>query len=230
VGIINLINKSFLAFGFLLFLYPHLFAQDIKYFFEKLPSFYIEDLSKQAKDSLLAGKSFYPPGNDSEEVAVYKVEELDLKKNFIRIEMSFETGQRAVLAFELRSFRNTGGNSIVVFSSVSYIPHESTQNSLVVFSYDKSKGMIPTKHLGLVTKPGITYFLKDNTPDSVIKKYRDFSSVVYELGYNGKDISLMNEGSFVVDKKDKEWFLGNMIRFVWSGDHFIRQKPIFEDL
>lgn len=224
----DLINKSLFILVFLFFFCPNLFAQDIKYFFKKLPESYIEDLNERAKDSLMDGKNFYPPGNDSEEVVVYKLEELDLKMNFLRIEMSYETGQRASIVFELRSFRTTGGNSIVIFSNVSNVPHESTQNNLIVFSYNQSKGLRAIKSLGLIEKPGIKYFMKDNTPDSVIKKYNNISSTVYELGYKG-DITLINESNFEVNKMDESWFLGDVIKFVWSGDHFIRQKPFFEN-
>jgi len=57
-------------------------AQDIKYFFKILPAYYTEDLNGPTKDSLLQKKNYYPASNDSEEVIVYKLEELDLEKKF----------------------------------------------------------------------------------------------------------------------------------------------------
>src|SRR5258705_10599969 len=125
----------------MLFLFPLFFfslflsAQNISYFFKILPASYTEELNVNAKDSLLQGKNFYPADNDSLEVVVYKLEELDTKRNFLRIAMSFETGQAGYLVFELRSFKTTNGNVIVVFSNVSGTSRSGFfQNSLVVFS------------------------------------------------------------------------------------------------
>ncbi len=116
-------HKKFLLLPLLLLFFSLLSAQDVKYFFKILPAFYIEDLNSPAKDSLLQGKNYYPANNDSEEVIVYKLEELDLKNNFLRVEMSYETGQNAFVSFELRSFKARNGNSIIVFSSSSGAPH-----------------------------------------------------------------------------------------------------------
>ena len=50
--------KKILLLPLLLLLFSLLSAQDIKYFFKILPSFYTEDLNGPTKDSLLQGKNF----------------------------------------------------------------------------------------------------------------------------------------------------------------------------
>ena len=222
-------HKKILLLPLLLLLFSFLSAQDIKYFFKILPAFYTKDLNGPTKDSLLQRKNYYPASNDSEEVIVYKLEELDLKKNFLRIEMSYETGQRAFIAFELRSFKVANGNSIIVFSNTSGAPHEYLQNNLTVFSYNKAKGLSQIKSPGLITKVNVKYFFKNNTPDSVIKRHENYPSITYELGYEGENITLNFGESYGVEEIDRKWLLGDAIEFVWKDSHFIRHKPIFKE-
>jgi|SRR5882724_7150318 len=222
-------HKKLLLLPLLLFLFSLLPAQDIKYFFKILPAYYTEDLNGPTKDSLLQKKNYYPASNDSEEVIVYKLEELDLEKNFLRVEMSYESGQRAFIAFELRSFKATSGNSIIVYSNTSGVPHDFSQNKLVVFSYNKAKRLTKIKSPGLITKVNVKYFFKSNTPDSIIKKYENYSGVLYELGYEGENITLNFGESNGVEENDRKWLLGDAIEFVWKDDHFIRHKPIFKE-
>ena len=145
-------NKKLLLFSILLLSMKLLSAQDIKYFFKKLPASYTKELSAKTKDSLLEGKNFYPADNDSEQIAVYKLEMLDLKRNWLRIEMSFESGQRGFETLELRSFKTKAGSSIVVFSDYGGTPVDFSQNNLSVFSYSQSKKLTKISSLGLITK------------------------------------------------------------------------------
>jgi hypothetical protein len=158
------------------------------------------------------------------------LEASDLKKNFLRIEMNYETGQRFYETFELRRFKTFTGNSIFVFSDYSSVPHQISQNKLAVFSYDKKDDRLnKIGTLGLPVTATIKDFLKYNTPDSIIKKYEIYSSINYELGYEGENISLIFEGSFSFNKSDEDWLLGNTIEFIWAGDHFIRHTPVFKN-
>jgi len=203
-------------------------AQDIKYFFKTLPASYTNELSAKTRDSILQGKSYYPASNDSEEVRVYKLQEVDLKKSWLRIEMNYESGQRAFETIELRSFKTKNGNSIVVFSDFSGVPHQSWQNNLSVLSYTKDKELTKSPSLGLITKVSIKDFLKPNTPDSIIKKYEGYFSVNYELGLTSNNITLNLYGELYLEDFYK-WLLGDTIEFLWKDDLFIKQKPIFNE-
>jgi hypothetical protein len=220
--------KKMLFFSLLFCFSLLLSAQDINYFFKILPASYTEDLNASAKDSLLQGKNFYPADNDSLEATVYKLEELDTKRNFLRIGMSFETGQAGYVIFELRSFKTGNGNTFVIFSHVSGTSRSGFfQNSLVVFSYNKTKGLVNTNMLGLISSVSVRNFLRPGTPSSVIKEYDNNSSVNYELGYEG-NITLRLYEFIDPENLDKKWLLGDAIEFVWTGDHFIRRKPVFK--
>ena len=220
--------KKISAFLLLVYFAECLPAQNINYFFKRLPASYTKEFSAKTKDSLLEGKNYYPASNDSEEVVVYKLEQQDLKKNWLRIEMSFESGQRAFETIELRSFKTKTGNSIVVFSGFSGVPHQSWQNNISIFSYGKNKKLTKISSPGLITKPGIKDFLKPTTPDSIIKKYEGYFSVNYELGYDGNNITLNLYGELHLEEFHN-WLVGDVIEFVWNGDRFIRQKPTFNE-
>ena len=202
-------------------------AQEIKHLFKLLPPSYTKELSAKTKDSLLEGKNYYPASNDSEEVIVYKLAQLDANKNWLRIEMSYESGQRAFKTIELRSFKNKAGASIVVFSDFSGVPHNSWQNDLSVFSY-ATKKLMKISSPGLISKPAIKDFLKPNTPDSIIKKYEGYYSVNYELGYSGNNITL-NLYGYLYQEDFRDWLLGDVIEFSWNGSKFLKQRPIFDN-
>jgi hypothetical protein len=162
-------------------------------------------------------------------VIAYKLEELDLKKNFLRIEMSYETGQRAFIGFELRSFKATNGTPIIVFSNTSGVPHVFLQNDLTVFSYNKAKGLTQIKSPGLIPKVDVKYFFNGNTPDPIIKKYKDYAGITYDLGNEGENIILNFGESYGVEEQDQKWLLGDAIEFVWKDNHFILRKPTFKE-
>ena len=221
--------KKSLPFIILLYCSNCLLAQDIKYFFKKLPPSYTEEFTLKTRDSLLEGKSYYPSSNDSEEVIVYKLEVLDLKKNWLRIEMSYESGQRAFKTLEIRSFKTKTGNSIIVFSDYSGVPHDSWQNILSVFAFDKNKKLIQVAPAGLITEVSIKEFLKSSTPDSIINKYKDYFSINYELGYSDSNNITLNLYGELDPEEFHNWLEGDVIEFVWNGNRFVKQKPKFND-
>ena len=223
-----MLNKSLIS-CYLLFSSVFLTAQDIKYFFKLLPAAYTEELSAKTRDSILDGKSYYPASNDSDEIVVYQLAVIDLEKNWLRIEMSFESGQRAFRTFELRSFKTKTAKSIIVFSDFSGVPHISWQNNLTVFSYSTvNKKMVKVSSPGLISKPGFKDFLKANTPDSIIKKFEGYFSINYELGYNSNNIILSLYGNIYLEEFHK-WLAGDSIEFVWNGERFIKQKPTLSE-
>jgi hypothetical protein len=203
-------------------------AQDIRYFFKILPRSYTPEFSSKTKDSILQGKGYYPADNDSESIVVYKLERFDSVKNFLRIEMSFETGQRGFSIYELRSFKAKDGSPIVVFSNFSGAPHGADQNDLSVFLYTKANKLIRTSSHGLIPKISLKDFVKPNTPDSIIKEYNGYFIMNYELGNRGDNISIYMHCDIYLEEFHK-WQLGDTIEFIWNGERFIRQKPKFDD-
>jgi hypothetical protein len=204
-------------------------AQDIKQFFRILPPSYTYELDQQAKDSLLKGKFFYPSSNDSNESVVYSLSALDLKKNYLRLGMMFESGQAGFAVTELRSFKTKTGKSIVVISQYGGAHTMVDQNNLEVLVYDKIKGLNTAGLYGLSAAVGIRDFVRPNTPDSIAKKYASYSSIVYALGYEMDHITLCLDEHLDIAGIDKKWLAGNSIEFIWNGTKFLRQKPVFKN-
>src|SRR5438128_373818 len=75
----------------------------------------------------------------------------------------------------------------------------------------------------------VKYFFGNNTPDSIIKKHENYSSITYDLGNLGANITLNFGESYGVDEQDRKWLLGDSIEFIWKDDHFIRRKPTFNE-
>ena len=219
-------HKKFFLLSLLLVFARFLSAQDIKYFFKILPASYTPDLNAAAKDSLLQGKDFYPASNTNTEAVAYTLVNLDTIKNNLGIEMSFTTGQAAESLFELRSFKTKNG-AVVVFSNLGSAHNQYRQNTFIVFSYGKGDSLTVIKAPELPSNVGIRDFVKPGTPDSMIKKYESYSSVIYDLGRYMDNISLNVSDDFDMYNVDKRWLIGSSIEFIWTGDHFIRSKPIF---
>ena len=72
----------------------------------------------------------------------------------------------------------------------------------------------------------ISDFVKKDTPDSVIKKYSEYSSSSYELVYVEGNIEykLFDTSIFTNSEIDNSFLLGNSIEFIWNGKHFERMR------
>ena len=154
----------------------------------------------------------------------YHLVVLDTTKKFIRIESSYETGQRAFSTFEIRCFTKNNGDKIIVFSNYSGVPHLYQQDTILVFNYKYGKLEI-SKIEYLPKVIGINDFVKPNTPASVRKKYSEFSNSCYELGYEGDNITYcLYDGDIILNNLDVSYLLGNAIEFVWNGEKFKRKN------
>lgn len=204
----------------------HAEGQGIGDIFRLLPPEYVDGLSIDARNELLKNRKFYPAENiPDEDVEVYELAALDSIKNFLRIEMTYETGQAGFIVFEMRSFDKADGNKLVVLSSFSGAHDMFGQNQLQVFNYRNNQLTEATKDY-LPQDLGVRDFVKSNTPDSLIVEYENNSSNCYSLGYEGENITYRfydrNIDRFGIDSS---WIIGNAIEFEWTNDQFVR-KPV----
>jgi hypothetical protein len=202
------------------------FGQKITDIFRMLPNdcFHYE-LSDDSRTELLKNMKYYPASNCKEESIVFSLVDLDTLKNFVRIEMSYESGQAAYTIYEIRSFKKSGGSQIVIFSNVSGANIMYGQNILQTFEITDNK-LVESKIEYLPINIGIKDFVKIETPDSLILKYENSSSHSYKLGYYVKNITYeLNDFYLHNSDLDSLYLLGNKIEFVWENDKFDR-KPV----
>jgi hypothetical protein len=217
-----------ILFVFLLFSCSTL-AQNIVDFFLLMPKGRFEFLSKEARDSLVRQGKYYPPDNVPDvEVITYSLS-VDSSRNYLRVEMNFETGQSAFSICELRAWRTTSQHFIVVYSEVSGAPGFFGQGDLLVFEYGKDKTLRPFKKELLPSSIGLDAFIKPNTPDSVGSEYASYSNNSYNLMHAEGEVVYCLYENFKAYGIDRKWLLGNLIAFRWVDDHFERNQPYFEE-
>lgn len=217
--------KRYLLIGIsLLLLSINLSAQNIENIFLELPDSLLNNLSLKDRRAILENKKFYPSENTEDEKEVYNLVSLDKSKSFLRVEMSFESGQAAFVVFEIRSFDKKTGDKVVVFSNVGGAHNLYEQNNLKLFDYLNGKLQI-SKTPYLPVKIGLSDFIKSNTPKNIRKLYGEYSSTWYELGYEQDNITfVLNDNDLYDNNFDSSYVLGNSIEFIWNGINFERNK------
>ncbi len=161
---------------------------------------------------------------------VYKLVAADTIKNFLRIEMSFESGQAGYVIIELRSFSLKNGSKILIASSVGGAHNSYGTNEFQVFEY-RDKKLIKALKPYLPFSLDLKDFLKPNTPPDVVKRFNNDTSHGYELGYGyffgeeNENIKYeFNSENTRYSPADTAWILGNQVEFVWKNDTFIQKK------
>ena len=116
----------------------------IKEIFKLLPADKVYNLSRITRDSMLQGKTYYPNGNDSNEIVAYNYGMSAYVKDYIYVSLSFETEQREPGMIEIRSFKKNNGDNLVLVSQTGGVGNvANSQHRLSVFVYSKDKKLIP---------------------------------------------------------------------------------------
>ena len=178
-------------------------------------------------DSLIMNNKFYPATNSEEEIIKYTLTEVNDTTGTLRIEMSFESGQRGFIIREFRRIKVKNNEFIVVYSLVNGAPIAFGQSELV--TYRLKRGQLTKMGESLLpSKIGLADFFKPNTPDSVIRKYSGYSNHSYDLIYSGDNICYVLYENFDPGL-DKSWLLGNKIEFIFEKGKFKRSLPSFSE-
>lgn len=177
-------------------------------------------------DSLIKNNKYYRPDNSEEEIIKYTVGQINDTTGTLRIEMSFESGQRGFVIRELKRIKITDKEFLIVYSKVNGAPISFGQSELQ--TYLLKKGILTeTRETLLPSKIGLIDFLKPNTPDSLVQKYSQYSNHCYELIYEGDNICYVLYENFDLGDSEKSWLLGNKIEFVFEKRRFKRLPPYF---
>ena len=199
-------------------------GQSISDIFTMLPDTVVDNLTIKEREKIITNKSFYPTNNTDEEKVVYTLEENDTTKNFLRVEMTFESGQTGFESFELRSFEMPNGGKIVIYSNIGGAPNNYAQNKLIFFECKNGK-LYYSKTNYLPKEIGLKDFIKPATPKSLKKKYEEYSCSTYDLGYQQRNITYdLNDNYLYNNGFNSNYIIGNSIEFIWNGYGFERQK------
>jgi len=196
------------------------FCQQMLDILRRLPA---EPVPLPMIDSLNKNGVYYPPDNTEDEATIYSL--VDANDSILRIEMTFESGQKGFYRSELRRFKIQADEYLVIYSTVSGLPiaFEGT-----ITSYTLKKGIaLKDENSPLPLDLGIIDFVKPNTPDSIITKYRQFSNHCFELIHYGNNICYVLHENFEYYGIDKSWLLGNRIEFLFDKGRFKKSRPFF---
>lgn len=179
-------------------------------------------------DSLIKNNKFYPTRNSEEEIIKYTLTDVNDTTGTLRIEMTFETGQRGFIIRELRRIKVKDNEFIIVYSVINGAPIAFGQSELITYRLKRGQ-LTKTKQSLLPSNIGLADFVKPNTPDSVIEKYSGYSNHSYDLTYSGDNICYVLYESFDSFGIDKSWLLGNKIQFIFERREFKRGSPSFSE-
>ena len=199
----------------------------IKEVFRLLPTDQVYDLSLATRDSMLAGKTYYPADNDSDQIVAYNLGISTDINDYMYVSMSFETAQRATGMIEIRSFKMTNGENLILVSQTGGIWQVNyRQHDVFAFIYNKNKKLVPYKK-EILPEANESLFMKPGIPDSVKKEILNNSNLTYNL--SGEKIILSLDSYYISDDDTmRKWLKGNLVYFDWIKDRFVMGKFGFE--
>lgn len=196
--------------------------------FRLLPPAVVYNLNNAAKDSLLAGKTYYPPDNDSESVLAFNVGTSGSVNDYMYISMSFETAQRGSGMVELRSFQMPDNKYIIVVSKTGGVEGINyQQHDIATFLYDGDTQLKPYK-TKIFPDWSIGLFLKPDVPDSVKKIIINNSNLTFH--FSNTNVVLSNNSSYLLNNEEyRKWMKGDQINYTWAGNKFTAEPVHFSE-
>jgi hypothetical protein len=184
-----------------------------------LPPDKVYGLSVVTRDSLLKGKTYYPQDNDSNSVQAYNYGFSILVNDYQYVSMSYETEQRATGLTEIRNFKTTKGETLVVVSAAAGIWQANYQQTdLSIFIFRNEKTIIPYKE-NIFPAADESLFLRPGIPDSVKKMIKSNSNLAFD--FSGQNPILALNSIYLSNNPiSKKWLKGDVIEFAWTGSRF----------
>ena len=202
-------------------------SQLIKEVFRLLPANKIYDLTLAIRDSMLEGKTYYPADNSTDEILAYNYGVSVEVKDYLYVSMSYETDQRVTCLIEIRSFKMTSGDHMILVSQaggvwqVNYSQHE-----LSMFLYRRDKKLIPYKKK-IIPATDESVFMKPGIPAAVKDKILKNSNLSFDLQHE-KIILSLNSNYISDDTELRKWLKGDIAYFDWIKDQFVVSTIEFE--
>lgn len=196
--------------------------------FRLLPAVDLFDLSLATSDSMLQGKTYYPADNTEEQVAAYNYGLSTLVDDYLYVTMSFETGQRAVAMIEIRLFKRSPGDYLVLLSRTGGVPGIAyNQDELLTFIFNNSKKLLRDDKK-VISGADESLLVKPNAPDSARKTILDNSNFHYDL--SGEKLQAILDSKYISSTESlRKWLKGDRVYFDWVNDQFVAGKIEFGD-
>ncbi|MDG1276540.1 MAG: hypothetical protein P8O16_04615 [Algoriphagus sp.] len=193
------------------------FGQSIEEIFKALPLAYANELTLEAKDSLIQNGTYTFPGGD--EVESLKCDYTS-EKDFIRMIYSFPSGQSGILIIELRKFEKIDGSLAVVYAKFGGARRAYEQHTLLTFDYQDSSLRL-NENLGLPETIEPYQFLKDNLPDSVKTESRNLNTSYNLVPEEANSVEyLVNPET----NQSEELIKTDRFLFTWNGVRFEKSE------
>ena len=219
---INMTIKIVIIFCLLTFLVHDVYSQNIEEFFKAIPGGYVNNLTVEEREELMKKNKFYPSDNDENFIQIYRV--VESTNDFLRIEMSFETGQRGFNTFQLKKWTLNTGDYLFGISRVAGTPGEFVQADLSFFTFNgdtliKAQTNIPADLT-------VVDFAKPNTPDQLLQEYAQYISLTISFYEEKNDIFWRIHENMGGSNLDTSWLEGNAIQYIWNGKDFVKNGYI----
>lgn len=215
----TLTNKILLIFCLSISLVNEVYSQSIDEFFKALPDEHVNNLTIEDREELLTENTFYPSDNDENYIQVYRV--VESTNDYLKITMSFETGQRGFNTFELKKWSLNTGDHLFGISRVAGTPVEFVQADLSFFNFNSDT--LVKVHTNMPTNLSLVDLAKPETPEGPIKEYAQYISLTVTFEKGKSDLFWkIHEHIGAVDF-DTSWLEGNAIRYNWNGKGFVKK-------
>jgi hypothetical protein len=207
-----------------LFLCSGATAQSVADLYLMLPDQYVGMLTQSERTRLLSEGVFYPGSSSPDEVVVYRLTQpSSLIGPHLRVEMTFETGQRGFGSWELRSWTHDDGSKVLGVSHVAGTPAAFMQGGLHFFRI--LDGTL-TNAGGLGIEVEATDFLRAGAPTDVTDTISSEAAVVAELCKHD-DVVLWRLGNLtLLPESVLLWLERDTIPFYWTGSLFARVDEV----
>lgn len=194
--------------------------------FKLLPPAFVFDLTRATRDSMLLGKTYYPPTNDSEIVEAYNYGNSNTVEDYIYVSLSYETTQRATALVEIRSFAKGKAQLVIVSRSGGIWRAAYHQQDLSAFLLSPASELTPyNQKIFPATDENV--FFKKGIPDTVRKNILANANTCFD--FSGTKVQLKLNANGMADRKGYEsWLKGDCVEFTWTGDQFRISRIWFE--
>jgi hypothetical protein len=196
-------------------------CQSMTGLFRLLPVACTPELNNKEKEILIEKGEYIVPGGDSNETVKYSIDTAEVK-NYLRCEYSFTTGQRAFVIIEIKKFKKTNGEFILVYSQYGGVPIEVEQREFKIYNIRNGK-LIESKEIMIPKDIGLRNVLRQGYSDSLFTKIKNNTNSSFLLNSDKENELEFRISSPLNLDEYKKYMIGNVILFNWDGRSFLKR-------
>ncbi len=181
--------------------------------FKALPPDLVYGLGESALDSLIQFGQYIDPEGDEFETVVYSYASED--NRIVNSTFSFETGQRGFNKIQIKTFKHTNGDLVIIYSRYGGTPASFEPHELKRYNY--RGGKLEETELGeLPESINFDDFYKEETPDA--DRYE--LNVGYEFLTEDENTLSFISSSALIEFGEPNYF--SKLTYRWDGQKFVR--------